>query len=351
MSRTTLETKYNNFIDSINKVCMEDKIKYRTTLIENIAKCKDWKMKLEYEEQLSTLNDEIDKYETNQNEYFLDTMNLFDNYTSLNTPASSGDKCLLDIFNKKDVNTAMNKGKLYDKYLKIVENTCNDTIEENQNYICKKCNIPFVMSQNESLMLCESCGEAEPYFDINVQGMTYEQEINSEVNVSFSYKRINHFNEWLAQFQAKESTEIPSEIIDKLINEFKKERITNASQITQKKVKEYLKKLNYNKFYEHATHITNLLNGKKPPTMTPMLEEKLRNMFRQIQVPFEKHKPPTRCNFLSYSYCLYKFCELLNEDEFMTQFHLLKSREKLYQQDCIWKNICTELSWEFIPTI
>ena len=56
-------------------------------------------------------------------------------------------------------------------------------------------------------------------------------------------------------------------------------------------------------------------------------------------------------NFLSYSYCLYKFCELLGEDSFMNQFPLLKSREKLYQQDCIWKKICNELKWEYIKTI
>ena len=37
----------------------------------------------------------------------------------------------------------------------------------------------------------------------------------------FSYKRINHFNEWLAQFQAKESTDIPSDVYDKIILEIK----------------------------------------------------------------------------------------------------------------------------------
>ena len=31
--------------------------------------------------------------------------------------------------------------------------------------------------------------------------------------------------------------------------------------------------------------------------------------------------------------------------------YLLKSKEKLYQQDLIWKKICEELSWEFISTI
>ena len=45
----------------------------------------------------------------------------------------------------------------------------------------------------------------------------------------FSYKRINHFNEWLAQFQAKESTDIPDEVYNKILLEIKKEKISDAS--------------------------------------------------------------------------------------------------------------------------
>jgi hypothetical protein len=74
-------------------------------------------------------------------------------------------------------------------------------------------------------------------------------------------------------------------------------------------------------------------------------------MFKDIQAPFEKHCPPERKNFLSYSYVLYKFCELLGEDEYLEYFPLLKSKEKLYNQDVLFRKICEELRWEFIPTI
>jgi hypothetical protein len=73
-------------------------------------------------------------------------------------------------------------------------------------------------------------------------------------------------------------------------------------------------------------------------------------MFKEIQEPFEKHCPANRSNFLSYSYVLYKFCELLEEDEYLPYFPLLKSKEKLRQQDMIWKNICKEVQWEYIAT-
>ena len=43
--------------------------------------------------------------------------------------------------------------------------------------------------------------------------------------------------------------------------------------------------------------------------------------------------------------------ELLGYDKYIIYFPLLKSREKLYQQDCMWKCICKKLNWEFIPII
>jgi hypothetical protein len=85
--------------------------------------------------------------------------------------------------------------------------------------------------------------------------------------------------------------------------------------------------------------------------MSPALEAKLRLMFKKIQEPFEKCCPKERKNFLSYSYVLYKFCELVGRDEFLPCFPLLKSKEKLKQQDMIWKGICEILQWEYLPTI
>ena len=74
-------------------------------------------------------------------------------------------------------------------------------------------------------------------------------------------------------------------------------------------------------------------------------------MFKDIQKPFDEHCPTERKNFLSYSFVLFKMCELLGEDEYLQFFPLLKSKEKLYSQDVIWKKICATLRWEFIPTV
>ena len=232
-----------------------------------------------------------------------------------------------------------------------VENIPMESVEKIDSYICNTCNKPKIISVTEALMICPTCGTSDSYFDMGINTLSYEQEINSEGNITFAYKRINHFNEWLAQFQAKESTDIPQSVLDNLRSEFYKNKITNTAMISKTNVKALLKKMKYNKYYEHTAHITNLLTGQKPPNISPDVEEKLRNMFRDIQIPFEEHKPKNRSNFLSYSYCLYKFCELLSLDELLPNFPLLKSREKLHQQDVIWKKICDCLNWQYISTV
>jgi len=163
----------------------------------------------------------------------------------------------------------------------------------------------------------------------------------------FAYKRINHFNEWLSQIQGKESTEIPAEVYDNILLELKKKRRANMANLTNAEIREILRKLQYHKYYEHIPHIKFRLNGMPVTHMPPELEERLRHMFYQIQAPFNQHAPVKRKNFLSYSYVLHKFMQLLDRDEYLGSFPLLKSRDKLYMQDQIWEKICADLHWAF----
>ena len=85
--------------------------------------------------------------------------------------------------------------------------------------------------------------------------------------------------------------------------------------------------------------------------MSPEIEEMCRLMFIAVQPAFEKHCPSDRKNFLSYSYCLFKFLQLLGCQEFLDNFTLLKGRDKLLKQDAIFSKICEELDWEYVPSL
>ena len=153
----------------------------------------------------------------------------------------------------------------------------------------------------------------------------------------------------MAQFQGKETTQIPPEVIENIKLQIKKERI-QLDQITNIKTKEILKKLGYNKYYEHIPFIKDKL-GIKPPVMSQELEETLCNLFVELQAPYSKFCPDDRVNFLNYYYTAYKLCELLGEAHYLSHFPMLKDRDKIVEQDSIWKKICKELDWEFIATI
>ena len=251
--------------------------------------------------------------------------------------------------NEKE-NDYQSRGEILDNYLTIIDKNHNKEFinEHKNNNFCVHCNVELVLNSTEALFECCQCGHVE--FVILDSDKPSYKDPPREVSY-FAYKRINHFNEWLAQFQAKESTDIPNDVFDSIWVEIKKERITNMALLTQTKVRDILKKLRLNKYYEHVPHIINRLNGLPAPIMNRETEEKLRNMFKEIQIPFLKHCPKERKNFLSYSYVLHKFVQLLGYDQYLVNFPLLKSREKLHQQDIIWKEICEDLKWEFIRSI
>lgn len=215
---------------------------------------------------------------------------------------------------------------------------------------CDECGSELVMYPNEAKLICTNpeCAVEESIL-VECEKPSYKDPPREQS--CFPYKRINHFNEWLAQFQAKESTDIPDEVYDRIRIELRKERITNMAVLKHTKLKEILKKLGLSKYYEHVPHIICRLNGIAAPVLSAETENRLRHMFKEIQPAFIRHCPPERKNFLSYSYVLFKFCELLEMDEFLSCFPLLKSREKLHEQDKIWKKICEEMRWEFIRSV
>ena len=254
-------------------------------------------------------------------------------------------------YSSQNTGEILRRDKLLEQYLQNVhpEHARGANAMEDDTYgECAECEKEMIFSANEAVFTCTDCGYQQ-FVLVDSDKPSYKDPPR-EVSY-YAYKRINHFNEWLAQFQAKESTEIPQEVYDAICAELKKERILDYRTLARQKVREILKKLKYNKYYEHVPHIINRLNGQHAPVMSREIEEKLRYMFKEIQPSFQKNCPKDRSNFLSYSYVLYKFCELLDLDEYLPSFPLLKNRDKLYIQDKIWELICADLSWQFIRSV
>lgn len=318
---------------------------------------------MDIKDRIKEITTEIKSLKQKKKDYFLDNSKLifdyFENKKNIsknneNNTSSGGAKTkMLNAFfklnnddEKKQID--LKNQSIVQKYLTNVDETFIDmNAYINATDVCMFCyKGELIPLEDEGILLCNLCARSVPYL-IENEKPSYK-EPPKEV-CFYAYKRINHFKEIIAQFQGKETTQIPPEVIENIKQQIKKERI-DLSQITNQKTKEILKKLGYNKYYEHIPFIKDKL-GIKPPIMSPELEETLFNLFIELQGPYSKFCPDNRVNFLNYYYTAYKLCELLGESHYLSHFPMLKDREKRIDQDTIWKQICEELDWEFIPTI
>lgn len=247
-------------------------------------------------------------------------------------------------------NATLSRNSLLEQYLlKMNPDYVKKTNEvDDMSGECMECGADMMFSQTEAMLYCTECGATE-FILIDSDRPSYKDPPRE--SSYYAYKRINHFNELLAQFQAKGSTEIPQDVFDQIVSELKKQRITDFKNLKYKQMREVLRKLKLNRQYDHIPFIISRLNGSIAPVMTRETEEKLRHMFKEIQPSFQKHCPKNRRNFLSYSYVLYKFCELLGLDEFLGSFPLLKNRDKLYQQSKVWEQICVDMQWQYLKSV
>lgn len=383
MSKKTLDTQHNNKMNEF-----QSKANKLSDLKEELYACEEQfqqmssantDMSMQLKERISDLTKEIEALEQtaeDEIDYLVNTAPILFKYYDIiekgmpdenivNTPKVPQNSVLHLLMKHtttstndiKPVNqeapttteTKEDRASLLEKYMSFTDRNFVRPMECDIPTKCMHCNSSnLYVHINDGFVCCNECSSIE-YIIVDHERPSYKDPPR-EVSY-FAYKRINHFNECLSQIQGKETTEIPDEVYDAILMEIKKQRIINIADLSVDKVREILKKLDLNKYYEHAPHIKHKLNGLPIPHLEPELEDKLRTMFKMIQQPFLKHMPPNRKNFLSYSYVLHKLIQLLEKDEYLENFSLLKSRDKLHQQDQIWKKICEDLNWQFIRSI
>lgn len=315
----------------LNKYKLEDLKKERDKIISG-------KEEMDYLLESSSIIMEYIELEEREH-YFLNIKDL--------TPEQNIE--LNDLYTKKN--------ELVDLYLhKFEPGYTNQKREFKQDSVqCSECKTTLVTEH--SFLVCPSCGKCAHTVE-QAPDLSYKELQDFDYRPQFTYDKMTHLEDWLRRFQAKENRGIPQEILDKVLLEANKERIQDLNTLTEDKIKKYLKKLNLNDYYDNVIGIINRLNGRPPFTLTSEIEEKIKIMFQQIQDPYENFKPKGRKNFLSYSYTLHKFFQIIGLHEFAKYFPLLKSTDKLRQQDDIFKKIVgymsqndTTTKWVFYPSI
>lgn len=368
------EQKMNEIVNKTERInTLDSKIKTLKKDVDKLKKEKSYKqLNQEFSSgiclAISKIEDNIRQCEKDKHyiesgqeeiEYVLESSYIVMEYSDLDAK----EKALLDKqdHTEDDINQlngiSMRKNNLINTYLEKFDPTYVNVrhMYDYTSMICTECDKR--MDVDGGFLVCAYCGLCKQTLE-HCEELSYKEMQDYDYRPQFTYEKETHLDDWIRRFQAKENRCIPQEVLDKVILEANKERIKDLTTLTEDKVKRYLKKLELNEYYDNVIAIINRINKRPPFTLTPELEDKIKAMFRQIQEPFEKHKPKNRKNFLSYSYTLHKFFQILGLHEFCKYFPLLKSADKLRQQDDIFKKIVAEMAmkdktmnWVFYPSI
>jgi len=312
-------------------------------------------------DQIENIKSKIKELRLKKKRYLLDNsqhiFNYFEEKKKISTGESNNVNVLNSFFKLKNVDAELPDKNSSSKqsiinYWKNVNNeitNIGDFVIPTD--ICASCHKGELIPQDEEgVMICNNreCGKFITF--IVDSSKPSNKEPPNEVSYT-AYIRLNHFKEILSQFQAKETTQIPEHVIDDIRSRIKKERISNlAEEINYDKMREILRKLGYNKYFEHIQYINSIF-GIRPPIMNEALHETLCVLFIEIQQPWAIHCPPSRTNFFNYTYTLYQLCVLLDQTQYLPYIPLMKDREKQLEQDQIWCKVCKDLDWEYHATV
>lgn len=324
------------------------------------------------QDEIARLNEQIVKFKEQPDKYFLKNGELILDYLECqNTKTKTGvpieiQKVEIDEFLAKPKIKMKNdhivtKANCLHKFLANIDPTYlylkEHTITE-ENF-CHACQRFRVVKQHEAKSLCEGCG-----IELAIITDTDKPSVKDpppEIRY-YEYKRFGHFCDWLLNLQGKESTEVPENVINCVLLDLKKRRVSDLSKLTDKDIRDILRRHEYYKYYERSTQILFKINRIPPIQITAAMEKNLQSLFLLIQEPYELFRPKNRSNMGSYAYFIFKFCQLLDSGEpndpyreFSEKLKLLKGKDKLYELDKIWKKICKymggkEKGWIFIPS-
>lgn len=212
---------------------------------------------------------------------------------------------------------------------------------------CPRCQATYIRGSETNVLLCVQCAHAVPFMDATCSNIAFNDD--TEYTTS-SYRRINHLIEKLNHFQAKETRSVDeNEVAIPVMQHLRQQRVACAADIQYGDVRRALKSCGLKKFYDQTMQILGHLTNRPPIRFEMQFQERVLLMFKHIQEPFKRHCPAQRKSFSSYPYILFKFSQLLGATNLLPFFPLLKGGDKLDAQEELFRKICADLHWPFIP--
>jgi len=211
------------------------------------------------------------------------------------------------------------------------------------HHVCCVCyEEAYMHNERLGVLVCGYCGEQAPYHEHFSYTPFSRARVLPRIISDDFYKRTIYFRDWLRRMQAKERCHITADEL-KLVK-------TNAIRpITYWGLKETLKLVGMQKYYDHVVYIMKELRGRPLFEMTRSQEEVLIKSFCQLRRAFLSLSK-SRVNMLSYPYLISKLCELQGWTKVARIIPTLKSPSRIRDQDELWYSLCRHMHWQFIPT-
>jgi hypothetical protein len=157
-----------------------------------------------------------------------------------------------------------------------------------------------------------------------------------------TYSRHNHMSECLDLMYGAEATRVQREIIDAV-----RGAIPTHAELSIPVIQQALKSLRLHNLQNHAVQIYWRLQGVEPQALEPQVKRQLLRMFTRCERAWEKVQPPFRKNFLPYPFLASKLLQLQGLEVLPPE--PTKSQYTERARERLWKNVCQEAGWRFIP--
>lgn len=161
---------------------------------------------------------------------------------------------------------------------------------------------------------------------------------------NYPYKRIDHLIVLLSQSGLKTDSDIPADIIGKIISEIDFNKWKKMDNIDKKMIiKVIMKKNSWQQYYEYIALIIKQLDDPEN-ILTIGEEEQLKELFIQVSNAYNMCCPMT--GFFNYSFIINKLLLMIERDDLAKSFAMSKSEEKMQRLEKKWVQICQFNGWQ-----
>lgn len=315
---------------------------------------------------IASIEIDIDKVQnsTEKVEYLRRATDLISLYSSLGVQVrriNFGSKIVKE---KESSKNSILRSKVISEYLNIAR----DYISIN------------IMKESEDIMNCFSCGssleeivadETCGSYHCSTCGLerdatcsSFNLSISSKANLTRNnYEDRDNFFKAVRRYQGKQSNRIPESLYESLDTYFSSYCLPTSSVIKKRPLDKSGRRegssrallfralfdINRSAYYEDVNLIGHIYWGWVLPDVSN-LEVIIMEDYDLSQKIFERIKNE-RKSCLNSQYRLFKHLQRLGHPCSDIDFKIITTRDIIEYHECVWRQICDELHWEFIPTI